>query len=93
MGQTGSFVIKDYCSEEEIITNWIKTMRQYPYLYDYSELKEKGQDYNNNRPIRVHIEDVTTLNNALDGMIHLTLLELVKSRSVGKNKSALLLYD
>ncbi|OUM60904.1 hypothetical protein PIROE2DRAFT_62860 [Piromyces sp. E2] len=47
-----SFGIKEDYSDELINENWIKLQKQYPYLYDYSTIVEKGDDYSTNVPMK-----------------------------------------
>jgi len=50
-----SFGIKEDYSDELITENWIKLQKQYPYLYDYTTIVEKGDNYSTNVPLKYKV--------------------------------------
>jgi len=47
-----TFTIKDNYSDDLIKEKWINLQKQYPYLYDYTTIVDKGDNYSNNPPLK-----------------------------------------
>ena len=88
-----SFGVKEDYNDELIKQNWIKLQKIYPYLYDYTVIDDKKDDYSNNLPIKIELKDnYNSLDEYLNKMISILSKQSIEPKLLSQ-KNSLLAYS
>ncbi|ELP92573.1 hypothetical protein EIN_073960 [Entamoeba invadens IP1] len=99
LGMMSVFVLRHVFNEDEINAAYEAFLTDYPYCFDYElppETKLTAEQLSSLKPMKIELQksyEIKTIQTAVDSITREVSIEVAKTRTVGKEKTSLLVYS